>query len=211
MLCKVKEDITQGTYSYTTSDTVEAPADTSHRYPNGIATKYMEITAPYNSNYTVNVTATNTTRGTNTIGCMVVTLVNDIEVSNTEYRQDTTNISYEYLAKNIKAWDKITVNIYSWFNNDNYYNKIKATSGSITAPITLIKSGINIYPTNVKTIWVQTTGTIYGVYADKKYYGGIMLEKDTSATTWEITPGNFVGYITVNFNGEIVKIPYYNK
>lgn len=53
--------------------------------------------------------------------------------------------------------------------------------------------------------------TIYWVHTDNIYYGGLMMDKTNTATTWNITPGNFVGYIKVNLNGEIVKIPYYNE
>jgi hypothetical protein len=38
-----------------------------------------------------------------------------------------------------------------------------------------------------------------------------MVKKDTTATTGEITPWNFTGYIKVRFNWEYIKIPYYNE
>lgn len=208
MLCKVGVAITQDTYSYTTSNEVEAPADAYHRYPDNW-TKYMEIIAPYKSNYTINVTGTNTHAGSDTSGCRVVTLVNGIEVNNTEYRQTTSSIAHQYIAKNIKAWDKITVTLYSWFNNNSYYNKIKATSGSIECPIALLKTGDTLHPRENKDIWALSGATLYGLHTDKNYYGGIMLEKSTEANTGDITLGNAVGFITVNFNGEIIKIPYY--
>jgi len=73
----------------------------------------------------------------------------------------------------------------------------------------LPKTWLKALPRNFRALWELGIGTIYGVHTDKVYYGGIMIEKDTTATTGSVTLGNAVGFITVNFNGEILKIPYY--
>lgn len=65
-------------------------------------------------------------------------------------------------------------------------------------------------PINVSAIGSQARLLFYGLH-NAEYKGGIMLNKTTTATTGSITLGNAVGYIKVNFNGEIIKIPYYNE
>lgn len=191
-----------------------APVNTSNpdrtNYPNGGAT-YMEITAPYNWDYTITVNATNDHAGSNTTGCRIVLFINDIERTNWEYNQSYTNITWSPVIKNINAWDKITVKIYTWYNNGSYYNKITANSGSITCPINLVKTGYRDMPREIKNIWDFTTCTLYGIHTDGVYYGGVMLEKTTTITAGSISPSNFVWYIKVNFNGEIIKIPYYKN
>lgn len=70
-------------------------------------------------------------------------------------------------------------------------------------------SKLPIYISEVKGIGEFITGKIYWKI-DKEYIGWIMLKKDTTATTWNISLWNAVGYITINFNWEVLKIPYYN-
>lgn len=102
-----------------------------------------------------------------------------------------------------KVWDIISTNKTN--NQDDGTVTLKATP-------TLIKPYKSVLrPFGLKTLWELGYGTLYGVHTDNVYYGGIMIEKDTTATTGNITLGNAVGYIKVNFNGEIIKIPYYNK
>ena len=59
-------------------------------------------------------------------------------------------------------------------------------------------------------LWEFTSALLYW-NNEGNYKWWIMLSKETSATTWNITPWNFEWYIKVNLNGEIVKIPYYNE
>jgi len=213
MLSKVWEVITQGTYSYTKNVAEDAPCNTSHpsytNYPNGGAV-YMEITAPYKGNYNIilNYTLTNTWgSGANQLA-YIKTYKNGEELNSySGYTWGTRD--YTYTVNNVKKGDTITVKIRAWYNNSNYYNLLKANSGSISCPISLYKSGIDILPKGVSRVWVQAVGTIYGVHTDNIYHGGIMMDKSSTATTGNITPGNIVGYIRVNLNGDIVKIPYY--
>lgn len=67
-----------------------------------------------------------------------------------------------------------------------------------------------LYPQKLAEIWVQTQATLYGKHNKDIYKGGLMLNKDTSAHTWNIAPWNFVGYIRVLIEWEYVKIPYYS-
>ena len=67
-----------------------------------------------------------------------------------------------------------------------------------------------IRPTSLKDIWQTTTWTIYWKHIDNTYYWWIMIEKTEEAYTWNITPWNFAWYIVVNFNWELIRIPYYH-
>lgn len=65
------------------------------------------------------------------------------------------------------------------------------------------------YPIDIRAIGKQARFIFYGVHNNTEYIGGLMLEKDTTATTGSIALWNAKWYIKVNFNGEIIKIPYY--
>jgi len=93
-------------------------------------------------------------------------------------------------------------------NNANYYLTI-ASVKVYTIDYVMDKYWPNLYPKNISSLWEQTIVILYG-NNDKKYIWGIMLDEDTTATTWNIAPGNFVGYVKVLFNDKIIKIPYYN-
>ena len=68
----------------------------------------------------------------------------------------------------------------------------------------------NVYltPKDVKSLWETTIALLYWNY-NWEFNWWIFLWKSSTATTWSITLWNAVWYITVNFNGEIIKIPYY--
>lgn len=63
-------------------------------------------------------------------------------------------------------------------------------------------------PTTIRAIWELGSFNLYGVY-NNDYIGGLMIKKDTTATTGSITLWNAKGYIKVLFNNEYIKIPYY--
>ena len=72
------------------------------------------------------------------------------------------------------------------------------------------KNYIDLKPYEEVELWEFTSALLYW-NNEGNYKWWIMLSKETSATTWNITPWNFEWYIKVNLNGEIVKIPYYNE
>lgn len=66
-----------------------------------------------------------------------------------------------------------------------------------------------IYPKDLKSLWELCIGTIYWIH-NNEFKGGIIRSTTNSITTWAISPWNFVWYLEVNYNWNIVKIPYYN-
>ena len=66
------------------------------------------------------------------------------------------------------------------------------------------------YPIETKNIWEIGKATIQGIHPnDNNYKWGVILKTDTAATTGSITLWNAVGFLVVNFNWNLVKIPYY--
>lgn len=66
-----------------------------------------------------------------------------------------------------------------------------------------------VKPRELKGLGQFIWWTLAGKHTDGTYYWWYMVWKSTSATVGNVTLWNAVGYITVNLNGEIVKIPYY--
>lgn len=64
------------------------------------------------------------------------------------------------------------------------------------------------YPADVKEIWEQTSINIYWVH-DWIFRGWIIRQTTSTATTWAITLWNAVWFLEINFNWQIVKVPYY--
>ena len=143
------------------------------------------------------------------------------------------------LGSNDYAWLKITVNWVSkevsahtlynspylftidfWYTSGSYSIAIKTSSSNKMAQCADVYgyqdigiftiNVIPLLPTEVVNIWEVEYATLYGNHTDGKYYWGLVVGTDTSATTGSITLGNAVGYLKVNYNWNIVKIPYYN-
>lgn len=212
MLCKVNDTpLDRGTITAVTGGSKLAPMNTSNNYPNG-GVDYMEIIAPLDANYTIDINykiVNDGGTGAN-IKAHICTYINGTQIEDFATNTwGTTN--YSYTAKNVKQGDIIKVRIWSGRNNGNYSNELTANSGSISYPLILYKDGVNVLPREIKEIWKTTAGTLYGIHTDNIYYGGIILNTDTEATTGSITLGNAIGYIKVNYNGEIIKIPYYGN
>lgn len=73
------------------------------------------------------------------------------------------------------------------------------------------QNAIPLKPIEVKNIWEVWYWTSYGIHSgDGIFYWGYMIKKTNGATTWNITLWNAVWFIEVNFNWEIIKIPYYS-
>lgn len=93
---------------------------------------------------------------------------------------------------------------------NNYTIEAWIMKTTITLTPTQIQTNYSckIYPTEIKWIWEKTSGVIYGNYNDN-YIGGIIRNTTKTATAGSITLGNCVGFLELNYNGKIVKIPYY--
>ncbi len=68
-----------------------------------------------------------------------------------------------------------------------------------------------LYPETQANIWSLNKFVLYWNNPNNNtFYGGLMIKKDTTATTGSITLWNAVWFIVVNFNWELLKIPYYS-
>lgn len=129
---------------------------------------------------------------------------NDTKIRETNYNSQTV---INYTSTDIyPSWTTITIKIRAWYSTKTITTKWIYIE---TIPEWYTLNQIAIYPKEIKNLWNLVIGTIYGNYNDNKYVWGIMLNKATTATTGSITLWNAVGFITVDYNGEIIKIPYY--
>ena len=109
--------------------------------------------------------------------------------------------AYSYTF-NANAWDVITI-VFTWeTHNATYYSSILSISPN--------SRGLKVMPKSVKEIWELGDNTLFWKHIDNKFYGWIMLGTVNSATTGNITLWNAVWFIEVNFNWELLKIPYYS-
>jgi len=192
------------TSNYSKNENVVAP--NSH-YP-AWWLDYFSIVAPYSWRYLIKINATNDNEGGTATKWTIAVFINGTEVDKNDYTSDST-FSQDFQI-DANYWDVITVRIYSERNNNYYWDTLTANRCTITSTITLWKRyDYFSHPINVVDLWDIATCTLYWKHIDKTYYGGIMVEKTTSATGGTIVLGNAVGYIKVNFNWEILKIPFY--
>ena len=76
------------------------------------------------------------------------------------------------------------------------------------APIPVVKYYLD--PLELKTLWELAKTFLYWIDPkDNIYKWGIILWNSSSATTGSITLWNAVGFLVVNYNWNLVKIPYY--
>lgn len=71
-----------------------------------------------------------------------------------------------------------------------------------------INGVVGFTPKEKKSIWVFLTWIIFWK-EDKHFKGGIITWESTSVITGAITLWNAVGFLEVNNNGKVVKIPYF--
>lgn len=125
------------------------------------------------------------------------------EKSTNSSTTDIATITVRWLS----VWSQISYRVAARSAYDHRYttfNYWKATLMN-TNPI------VRWLPNEVVSIWEKWAFTLYWEHINDTFYGGVMQEKSTEATTWSITLWNAVWFITVVFNGEIIKIPYYNN
>lgn len=122
----------------------------------------------------------------------------------------TTDDTY-YLTLNLTAWKTLLIR-WQWAGSQStnkvYFTRWEISSLKATVPQTNSATVFGC-PISIKPLWDLWFAVIYGKTPDKNYKGGIILWESTTATSWEIALWNAVWFITVNFNGEIIKIPYY--
>ena len=109
------------------------------------------------------------------------------------------------------TWDVVSFTMTA-SSNSTYADVAQNTNIVQTTKYVFVpQNAIRIIPQEMKNLWELWMWTLYWKNpSDWVFYGWIMLDKDTVATTWDIAPWNFVWYIKVNLNWEIVKIPYYS-
>jgi len=112
--------------------------------------------------------------------------------------------NYTSALFDVKSGDVITITTTWWWPG-------RANNVNLTLYMSKNDAALELTPRELKSLWNLATWTLYWRHTNHTYYWGIMLSKETTATTGSITLWNAVGYIKVNLNWEIVKIPYYNE
>ena len=135
-----------------------------------------------------------------------------VAVNGTNWEYATVNLwdtDIDWTSENEYEPGVINVKVYALSTSSNGKN-LKITWLYISSlPADKTESyNVAIYPNNIVEIWALWVGVIYW-NLNWKFLWGIIRDKTTTATTGSIAPGNFVGYLEVNYNGSIVKIPYY--
>jgi len=111
------------------------------------------------------------------------------------------------ILSDVQAWEVITLTCNaSWEYYGSYaswwaeYSLVGQSWGNIER---------NLIPTEIVEIWKQACPTTYGRLPNWKRYGEITWDT-TTVQTWNISLGNAVGFITMEYNWYVLKIPYYN-
>jgi len=89
-----------------------------------------------------------------------------------------------------------------WSANSAYVENIELTTILTSGKTT--NNMYNIYVNSVKYIWEKIIGKIYWVSEGNKFIGGIIRKKEEGSIN-NLTAS---GYLELNYNGEIFKIPY---
>jgi len=150
--------------------------------------------------------------------CYATTSWKDVKIAMTvdwtnvwNFTKNIPNSSWSYTYSYTRdafapAWSSVGLYIRSnwsftaWIQNTN---------------VDLVKYSSSINPINWKVskllnIWDLWVINIYWKSDDWKYYWWIITWTTDTVETGEITLWNAVGYLEVNYNWNIVKIPYYN-
>ena len=171
--------------------------------------KYIEFTAPIDWNYILTASIS-VDWGNNSNRPYYINLyVWENRIYNTDGQITSKGVKNVSINQTfyVKAWQVIKLE-YTWYaRSGTVYARVYANSWNLSYNI--IKSGITWDTKEIINLGGSYSLTIYWM-DDWVYKWWIMLEKSSSANTWEITLWNAVGYISVNFNGEIIKIPYYS-
>lgn len=197
MLCKVKDG--------GILDTVASRTDAIQQGPYNEGT-YLEYTATKTWEYSIDVSAyINSSLASSAYVRVYVSDVKKIE----QHIQVYTATNYTFKV-NANAWENIKITIQQGSTGNSY--KICINNAYIRLYLVSYKTvWPYLYPYKLSNIGTSNQATLYGIAPNNKVYiWGIVTGTSTEVITWEITPGNFVGYLEVNYNGTIVKVPYYN-
>jgi hypothetical protein len=208
MLSKVKNGFFYDTDTLYTNNTAQNTSGGT------AATTFMSYELPTTWNYLISITGHK--QRTDTWGYYELYYSDNTSTSGKLWGIEITDITddtYSIILENLTAWKTLIVRgqgAGSQSNNKVYFTKgviykLKATIPQTSSAI------IYGYPTDIKAIWELEITTIYGKTPDNNYKGGIILGKTTTATTGEITLGNAVGFLSINIDGTLYKIPYYNE
>jgi len=150
------------------------------------------LTALYSWTATIQYTATISGSGTKNFN------IYDITANTQKGTASSTGIVS--LSLDLIAWHKYAPNRYSSSNVSGTYTR--STPITITYPLSIHKNSKYIGRTNdILWLWELWTMTIFWVY-NWEFFAWI---ETTEATTWTITPWNFVWYLQI----WDYKIPYY--
>jgi hypothetical protein len=113
----------------------------------------------------------------------------------------TEATTYSILLEWINAGDTITLSVYTTWDIIRY-NWCRCT----------YKKGahqIPLEPRDSVELWETCHAMSYWNSLDNTFKWWIIVWSSASATTGEITLWNAVGFLEINYNGQIVKVPYY--
>lgn len=100
------------------------------------------------------------------------------------------------------VWQDLSVAT-NWSKSSGAYNL------TCNVSLYLVQWNITFSPNEVKNIGEFSVCFLYWVDKDWIFKWWIITWESTSATTWSLTLWNAVGFLEVNYNGDMVKIPYY--
>lgn len=119
----------------------------------------------------------------------------------------TNKTTYTFISDSVMpAWSNVQIWI-KWTSSNTIYAEWAFVD---IIPTDATSNYVPLFPTSIKWIWQKWTWILYWKLNDN-FIWWLMTDKSSSVTTWNIILWPAVWYITVNLNGEIVKIPYYNN
>lgn len=128
----------------------------------------------------------------------------------------TNQILYVYRSGAwYNSWEKIdtltastTIKLkWETWNTGGYLEDITISKIVAVIPRT---SNIGAIPREIEELWDLWTWTLYWNHIDWSYHGWIITWTTESATTWSVSLWNAVWYLEINYNWQIVKVPYYS-
>jgi hypothetical protein len=174
---------------------------------------YNVFTAPKTWNYTVKIRVRNTNYSWWT-SWQLQWMNSTVSWNTYAYEWDSSWWVWIDCVVNVTAWVTITIKMQRWSYWSWWWDQASATFEEYwdvwIMPSWEWTSYFILRPRTIENIWNDVSCTLYWEHVDWVYKWWVMLKTATTATSWSISTSNFVWYIVVNLNWNLVKIPYYN-
>jgi len=186
-------------------DTVASRTDHIEQGPYNEGT-YLEYTAAKTWTYSIDVSAY--INNANASSAYVRVYVAGVNI-HSEHIQVYTATNFNFKV-NANEWETIKITIQQGATGNSY--KICIDNAYIRLYLVSYKTvWPYLYPYKLSNIGTSSQAVLYGVNPkDNVYIWGIVTDTATNVNTGEITLGNAVGFLEVNYNWQIVKVPYYS-